>query len=99
MIISAKISAKGLDFLADDGGLSAILGVVTVRLHEDTIKSLLIDRVRQSPGDATIKGKLIDAIKKQPAEALSTLTTKLLEEALVQLPNALPMLQRFFGGG
>jgi hypothetical protein len=29
----STITAAGLDFLADDGGLSAILGVVTVKLH------------------------------------------------------------------
>ena len=98
-IISAKISAKGLDFLADDGGLSAILGVVTVRLHEDTVKALLIDTVQQSPGDETLKSKLIDAIKKQPAEALSTLTTKILEASLAQLPTALPLLQKLLGLG
>jgi hypothetical protein len=98
-IISAKISAKGLDFLADDGGLSAVLGVVTVRLHEDTIKGILIDKVQQSPGDDTVKSRLVEAINKQPAEALSTLTTKLLEASLSQLPTALPLLQRLLGLG
>ena len=31
MISNPLIYAKGLDFLTDDGGLSAILGVVTIR--------------------------------------------------------------------
>lgn len=30
-----KISVKELDFLADDGGISAILGTVVVRLHAE----------------------------------------------------------------
>lgn len=37
----SRITAAGLDFLEDDGGLSAILGVVTVRLHADTIRALI----------------------------------------------------------
>lgn len=32
-ISSARITARGLDFLADDGGLTAMLGAVSVRLH------------------------------------------------------------------
>src|ERR1700689_3844572 len=37
----AALTAKGIDFLEDDGGLSAILGVVTVKLHADTIRDLI----------------------------------------------------------
>lgn len=33
------ITPEGLDFLVDDGGLSAILNTVTVKLHEDTARS------------------------------------------------------------
>src|SRR5439155_16102539 len=47
-VANVKITARGLDFLVDDGGLSAILGVVTIRLHEDTLKAILIDRVDAS---------------------------------------------------
>ncbi len=36
-----RITARGMDFLADDGRLSAVLGVVTVKLHEDTFKNLV----------------------------------------------------------
>ncbi|MGO2959581.1 MAG: hypothetical protein ACTIDN_11190 [Acetobacter sp.] len=37
----ARITTDGLDFLTPDGGLSAQLGVVTVRLDADTIKALI----------------------------------------------------------
>ena len=40
-----RITARGMDFLADDGGLSAVLGVVTVKLHEDTLKELIGQRI------------------------------------------------------
>jgi len=45
---SAKLTCKGIDFLRDDGGLTAILGVVTVKFHEDTIKNLLENFITKS---------------------------------------------------
>ena len=38
----------GIDFLTDDGGLSAILGVVTVKLHSDTIQALIAAKIDQA---------------------------------------------------
>lgn len=88
-----QITAAGLDFLSDDGGLSAILGVVTVRLHDDTIRQLLISKVEQAPGDPSIKGKLIEKIKELPAEALGSLTMKGLDSAADQIPNVVDWLR------
>jgi hypothetical protein len=87
------ITAKGLDFLQGDGGLSAILGVVTVKLHDDTIRQLLISKIESSDADQSIKGKLIEAVKEAPAEALKTITQRAVEEGLRNLPNALPLIQ------
>lgn len=42
------ITASGIDFLRDDGGLSAILGVVTVRLESTTIMALVANRIEQA---------------------------------------------------
>ena len=88
----AKISARGLDFLEDDGGLSAILGVVTVKLHEESLKALLIDRIEQSDENDTIKGELVKQVKALPAEGLKTLATKALEAGLATMPNAVSMI-------
>lgn len=35
------ITAHGMDFLEDDGGLTAILGVVTIKIHDETVRKLL----------------------------------------------------------
>lgn len=94
---NARITARGLDFLADDGGLSAILGVVTVRLTEDTIKALLVDRVQNSEGDESVKAKLIDKIKSLPAEAVGTIAMSLVQAGLSNAPSALPLLQKMLG--
>src|SRR6478672_9982665 len=46
------------DFLEDDGGLSAILGVVTVRLHADTIRALIDAKIETSSLPAEEKSRL-----------------------------------------
>lgn len=32
-----KITSKGIDFIRDDGGLSAILNVQTIKFHRDAV--------------------------------------------------------------
>lgn len=90
---SATITARGLDFLAGDGGLSAILNVVTVRLHEDTIRDLLIQRIEAAPGDASVKQNLIAKVRELPAEALGKLTIDGLDAALRKTPDLLELLR------
>ncbi len=60
---AASITAAGLDFLADDGGLSAILGVVTVKVHADTIRDLIAAKI--DTADLPVEKK--SALKKQLA--------------------------------
>lgn len=47
-LTETKISAKGIDFLREDGGLSAILGVVTVKLDASSIKALVLNQIDQA---------------------------------------------------
>lgn len=89
----AKITAKGRDYLDKTGGIGAELSVVTVRLHEDTIRQLLIARVKESGADDTVKGKLIEQLKALPAEAVSKLAERALDQALRHMPNAIQWLQ------
>lgn len=98
IFVLARITAKGIDFLQDDGGLGAILGVVTVRLHQDTVRQILIQKVEESDADKTVKGKLIDQLKALPAEGIGTLAEKALEAGLRALPNAVQLLQTALAG-
>lgn len=95
--ILASITARGIDFISDDGGLSAILGVVTVKLHDDTIRQILIERVEKSEGEASAKASLIAKIKSLPAEALGKLTMDGLDAALAQAPRLIELLGRLLG--
>lgn len=91
------ITAKGMDFLADDGGLSAILGVVTVKLHDDTIRKLLIQKVEAAPGDTGVKARMVEKIKSLPAEALGKLTMDGLDKALSSAPNVIDLIGGLLG--
>jgi hypothetical protein len=93
-IYAATITARGIDFITGDGGLSAILGVVTVKLHEDTLKALLIGKIEEASGDPTTKKLLVDKIREMPAEALSTVTQRALESGLDQIPDLIGSLSK-----
>lgn len=83
--VGTTITAKGLDFISDDGGLSAILGVVTIKLHQETITALLITQIEKSKKPQTVKQQLIDKVKGLPAEALQRVSLKAMEAGLDRL--------------
>lgn len=83
--ISGLITARGIDFLEDDGGLSAILGTVTVKLHADTIRDLIDAKITESKAiPEQEKPALREALKGIRDEGLKQLTTKLISHGLDQ---------------
>lgn len=91
------INQNGLDFLADDGGLSAILGVVTIKFETDTLKAILENRINQSDLSQEQKRAMNLALDELPAEGIKHLTTKLLDEGLENLPSALILISTYLG--
>lgn len=85
ILVSGRITAKGVDYLEIDGGLSAVLDTVTVRLHADTIRDLIEAKIIES---STIpeeeKPALREAIKGMKEEGLKQLTTRLISFGLDQ---------------
>jgi len=88
-----RITAKGIDFLVDDGGLGAILGVVTVRLDVAPIQALLVREVEASKEPSSVKAKLVAQIKSLPAEGVKVLATEGLKAGLPHVPGGLQWLQ------
>lgn len=93
----ARINAKGMDFLADDGGLSAILGVVTIKLHEETLRHLIEAKVLESDLPQTQKQRLIDQLRQLPAETTKHLAMQLVDAGLKSWPAALLLLRNAVG--
>lgn len=88
---TVKITAKGIDFLTDDGGLSAILGVVTVRLHSDTIQALLNAKINEANIPPEEKSRLKGILSKMGDVALAKFTEKAIDA--VTSPQIINLLQ------
>lgn len=94
-VAHVKITASGLDFLADDGGLTAILGVVTVKIHDDTLRQLLAARINQMHGTEAEKAPLRQALKDLPATAGKALLEKLVTLGVANLPRTVDALEHW----
>lgn len=94
-----QITAKGIDFLADDGGLGAILGVVTIKFHEDSLKALIEAKIQASDLPPADKKRFVDQLRELPAETTKHLALKLVDLGLESLPAALRALQSAAGLG
>lgn len=90
------ITHKGLDFLADDGGLSAILDVLTVKFHEDSIKQILEARISESDLSPEHKKSMLHSLRELPAESIKHLTLKLLDKGFDNSSSAIQIIQKFF---
>lgn len=88
-----RITARGLDFLADDGGLSAILGVVTIKIHDDQLRDLLAARIQDSSASPEEKKRSLDLLREIPADATKHLARKLIDAGLEHWPAVLSAMQ------
>ena len=93
----STISAAGLDFLEDDGGLSAILGVITVRLPADTIRTLIEAKIEASSIPTEEKSRLRKALANLSEASLKAATTDLVKSGLDHLPDAVHWLRSLAG--
>src|SRR5258706_3276536 len=95
MMLSAScITAAGLDFLEDDGGLSAILAVVTVKLHADTIRDLIGAKIEAAELPPEEKSTLRKRLAALPEAALTEATKNLVRLGLDHLPDGVHWLVR-----
>lgn len=93
-----RITAKGIDFLADDGGLGATLGVVTVRLDVASMQALILSEIDASGEPESVKDRLRSQVKSLPAEAVKVLATEGLKAGLRHTPDAVRWLQTVLPG-
>lgn len=90
--LRARATVKGADFMADDGGLSAILGVVTIRLHDDTLKALIEKKIQDSEAAPEDKRRWLAALRSLPADATKHLVLQLVERGLDRSGDAMRWL-------
>ncbi|MFZ7109591.1 MULTISPECIES: hypothetical protein [Avibacterium] len=83
---SYKITAKGIDFIENDGGLSTILNITTVKLHPSTL-DLLTQVINDSSLNPSDKQKLLDQLKSLPADSIKQILTELVSKGVALLPS------------
>lgn len=88
------VTAKGIDFLQDDGGLTAILGVMTVRLDRESLQALIEARVEASDAPPEKKSAIKSALQSLSAGAWSELAKRLVGSAIDHGPQGADMLQK-----
>lgn len=93
-IFSSKITAKGLDFLEDDGGMSATLNTVTVKFDQGDLRQLITSKIVASSGVSDEQKKSFAAsIRSLPAEGLKSLVQRLVSLGLDHAPDVYRLTQ------
>lgn len=91
----AIITAKGLDFLEDDGGLSAILGKVVVKFDHNDL-AMLLHTVDHADGTEQEKKQFKEMLISLPGDRLKTMYTQLMKLGMDNLPAVLRSIEGFF---
>lgn len=89
------ITAAGMDFLADDGGLTAIRGVVTIRFHEDALKAIIESKIAASDLPENQKNDLMRSVRELPGNVIKQLTTRLVDLGLDNMPRAIQAIHTY----
>ena len=98
LLARIKATAAGVDFMLNDGGLTAILNVQTIRVHRDTITALE-DIIALSTLPEPEKAGIVSKLRQLPSTAIEHLTKELVVKGALSLPAALPLIQKFLFGG
>lgn len=91
------ITHEGIDYISDDGGLTAELGVVTVRLEAETIHTLIMAQIECTDAPRHEKNLLRRQLEALPEEGLRHLTSQLIRQGLEAAPDAIRLLRTLIG--
>lgn len=93
----ATITAAGLDFLQDDGGLTAVLHVLTIRFDAKTLRAMIEQKIEAASMPPAEKSKLMAWVKSTGEAGLKEAMKRLVGAALDHVPDALRLLQTLHG--
>lgn len=89
-----KITRNGIDFIRDDGGLSAILNVMTIKIHNETIEKLS-EIINKSDLTTAEKTSFVGKLKELPADAIKHLVFELLSKGLSHVPDVIQIVSSY----
>lgn len=90
---NTRLNHRGMDFLADDGGLSAILGTVTIKFETEQLRAILAAKIMSSDLSSERKNTMVEAIKQLPAEGLKHLTMKIVDTGWDNMDSLMRLIQ------
>lgn len=93
VMLMAKITADGLDFLEGDGGLGAILKKVTIKFDSEDLQALIAARLDKEDIPAEKKSEIMKTIKALPSEGIKAVHNRLITLALDRIPDAADLLR------
>lgn len=88
-----SITKDGIDFILDDGGLSAILNVVTIRFHQETINELIKIVENSHEGTTEEKKDIVSKLKSLSFETTKQLMSQLIALGLQKMPDVFHLIQ------
>lgn len=94
-----SITVEGVDFMQDDGGISAIKRTTTVKLHAETLRALLLQQVDKCAANDDEKSIIKKAIESAPEEVVRGTIGKLLDAAIDNAPAAMALLSALISAG
>ena len=94
-IATGQITAQGLDFLEDDGGLGAILNKVTIKFDDEDLNKLILSKIENTNASPEKVSELKSAIKKLPADGVKAIYMRLINYGLDKAPDALDLIQKY----
>ena len=93
-LVFAKITADGLDFLEDDGGLGAILNKLTIKIDPEDLQTLIANRLDQEDITPEKKSEILKTIKSLPADGIKAVYTRLVNLGLDKTPDVIDLIQK-----
>jgi hypothetical protein len=87
------ITSAGFDYLSEDGGLTAELGVVTVRIEAETIQALVTAQIEMADATRQEKNLLRQQLQALSKEGHQRLASQLIRLGLEAAPRSIQWLQ------
>lgn len=94
LLAPPELTAKGVDFIRKDGGLSAMIdrANVSYQLHEALLSELL-HHIQRSHESVPRKEALSSQLRALPAETIKHLYLKFLDQGASRLPEVFQLIQ------
>ena len=92
-IFDLTITAKGIDYIAEDGGLTNYYGSINIRLDDGLIKNLIKENIEKSSVDPKQKSKMNALLKTVSSSALSEIVKQSISAAFSNGPDIIHRLQ------